>query len=87
MVEAGPARDVAARVRAFVSSNFYVDEAALEEDTSLLDRGIVDSTGVLEVVAFLGREFGVEVADEDLVAENLDSIKRIAAYVARKKSA
>jgi acyl carrier protein len=46
----------------------------------------VDSTGVLEVVSFLEAEFGIEVADEELLPENLDTIGRISAYVARKKA-
>lgn len=76
---------IANRVRQFVTSNFYVDQASLEDHASLLERGIVDSTGVLEVVSFLGSEFGIEVKDEELLPENLDTIARIAAFVARKK--
>lgn len=77
-----------AKVRAFVVSNFYVaDPASLKDDASLLDAGIVDSTGVLEVVNFLETEFGVSVADNEIVPENVDSIARIAAFVDRKKAA
>ena len=77
--------DIALKVRGFVTSNFYVaDAASLSDDASLLDRGIVDSTGVLEVIGFLEDEFGVKVADDEMVPENLDSIERIAAYVQRK---
>jgi acyl carrier protein len=76
------------RIRAFVLTNFYVaDAAALRNDQSLLDQGIVDSTGVLEVIEFLEAEFDIQVLDEEMLPENLDSIARIAAYVARKKEA
>ncbi|MGB5688421.1 MAG: acyl carrier protein [Woeseiaceae bacterium] len=54
-------------------------------DESLLDRGIVDSTGMLEIIMFIEDELGVQVADEEMIPENLDSVNRIAAFVARKK--
>jgi acyl carrier protein len=76
------------RIRQFVLSNFYVaDAATLGNDQSLLDQGIVDSTGVLEVIGFLEAEFGIQVRDEEMLPENLDSISRIAAYLDRKLSA
>ncbi len=71
------------RIRSFIQKNFYVP-GALQDDASLLDQGIIDSTGVLEVVGFLEREFGIQVLDEEMLPENLDSISRIAAFVARK---
>jgi len=78
--------DVLAKVRQFITTNFYVtDPAALKDDASLLDAGIVDSTGVLEVVTFLETEFGLAVEDAEIVPENVDSIARIAAYIGRKK--
>ena len=75
-------------VKQFIVTNFYVaDPSALADDTSLLDQAIIDSTGVLEVIGFLESEFGIEVADSDMLPDNLDSIGKIAAYVARKKRA
>jgi len=74
-------------VKQFITENFFVADASiLDDDTSLVDQGIVDSTGVLEVVAFLEDAFSIDIADADLVPENLDSIARIAAFVARKKT-
>lgn len=74
------------QIRDFVISNFYVAEpAALEDQTSLLEHGIIDSTGVLEVIVFLESTFGISVDDSELLPENLDSIERIAAFVERKK--
>jgi len=74
------------QVREFVTSNFYVaDPKTLEDRTSLLDQGIIDSTGVLEVIMFIESTFGVTVEDSEMLPENLDSIERIAAFVARKQ--
>jgi acyl carrier protein len=76
------------QIRQFISKNFYVpDPAALSETSSFLDLGIIDSTGVLELVCFLETTFGIQVADEDMLPENLDSIRAIASYVTRKLNA
>jgi acyl carrier protein len=77
---------IAESVRKFLTTNFYIaDPEDLGDGASLLGRGIVDSTGVLEVVAFLESEFGVAVADEEMLPANLDSIDAIAAFVQRKR--
>jgi acyl carrier protein len=73
------------QVRDFVTANFYIaDPESLEDRTSLLDRGIIDSTGVLEVIMFIETTFSVSVEDSEMLPENLDSIERIAAFVAAK---
>jgi acyl carrier protein len=72
-------------IRTFIESNFYVPEGEpLGDDSSLLDSGVIDSTGVLELIGFLQSEFKVEVADDEMVPQNLDSIAKIEAYVQRK---
>jgi acyl carrier protein len=74
------------QVRQFVTSNFYVaDVAALSDEASLLDRGIIDSTGVLELVEFVETNFDIKVDDAEMIPDNLDSIARIAAFIDRKK--
>ncbi len=81
-------RDVVDRVRAFILENFYVpEETGLADDTSLIVSGIVDSTGMLEVISWLEAEFGVAVEDREAVPENLESVARIGAFVARKRAA
>ena len=66
--------------------NFYVSEAdPVRDDESLMERGVVDSTGVLEVIAFVEQAFDLNVSDDELLPENLDSIANIAAYVTRKR--
>jgi acyl carrier protein len=75
------------QIRGFLASNFYIsDPGLLEDSTSLLDKGIIDSTGVLEVIGFLEETFGITVEDSELLPENLDSIQGIAHFVTRKKS-
>jgi acyl carrier protein len=78
--------DIGAKVRQFIQQNFYTASSVqLADDTSLLDAGIVDSTGILEVVTFIEGEFGIKVDDSELLPENLDSIANITAFVQRKK--
>jgi acyl carrier protein len=73
------------KVREFVTTNFYVpDSIGLADGTSLLESGIVDSTGMLEVIAFIEETFAVKVEDEEMVPENLDSIDNIVAFIAKK---
>ena len=77
------------RVRQYILENlmFSDDPSQLPDDVSLLDRGIIDSTGVLEVVMFIEEAFGVKVRDSDLLPENFDSVARIADFVVRLRSA
>jgi acyl carrier protein len=73
------------RVRDFILEYFYVsDPEELTDEVSLLDSGIVDSTGMMEVILFLEREYAVHIEDQETTPENLESISRIAAFVARK---
>ena len=59
----------------------------LTDETSFLDEGIIDSTGILELVDFLEQEFNIQIEDEELVPENLDSITNVDAFIERKLSA
>ena len=73
------------RVREFVTGNFFVqDVASLTDSASLLELGVVDSTGVLEIMGFLESAFGVAVEDDEIVPENLDSIDNVTVFVERK---
>ena len=79
--------DAKSEIRKFIVDKFYVaPSAALTDEVSLLDEGIMDSTGVLEVIAFIEGRFGIHVDDEEMVPDNLDSIARITAFVARKQA-
>ncbi len=80
--------NVRERVRRFIVDNFYVsDPSQLGDDTSLIQGGFVDSTGMLEVIAFVETEFAIHVDDLETVPENLETIGRIAAFVTRKQAA
>lgn len=76
-------------IRSFIVETFLFgqDDAALTSADSLLAKGIVDSTGVLELVGFIEERWNVKCADAELVPDNFDSIARITAYVAKKKEA
>ncbi len=81
--------DIGGALRRFIGENFLFQEevASLGDDASFLDNGIIDSTGVLELVCFLESTFGIEVADDEMLPENLDSIRAVTAYVRRKAGA
>lgn len=76
-------------VRQFLSENFPLtgDGFALEKDASLLEAGVIDSTGVLEVIEFLEERYGIRIPDEEVLPENLDSIDAITGYVSAKAEA
>ena len=78
--------DVVGEVRAFIVERFLFGQGAdtLPNDDSFLESGIVDSTGVLEIVMFVEQRFGIKVKDEELIPDNLDSIDKVAAFVTRK---
>jgi acyl carrier protein len=73
-------------IKDFVVSNFLYgqDGQTLTADQPFLENGIIDSTGVLELVAFLEQRFGIAVADRELLPENLDSVQNAAGFVSRK---
>ena len=72
--------------RQFIVRNFLVggDDGKLSVESSLLGEGIMDSTGILELVSHLEQTYGISVLDEEMTADNLDSVAKIAAYVQRK---
>ena len=73
------------KIRTFVIVNFlFGEEGGLTDETSFMAEGIVDSTGILELVNFLEEEFGIAVLDEELIPENFDSISRVAAFLEHK---
>jgi acyl carrier protein len=73
------------KIRTFIVENFlFGQDEGLNDDTSFLDGGIIDSTGILELVNFLEEQFSIKVDDEELVPENLDSINNVVAYLEKK---
>lgn len=77
----------ASEVRSFIVDKFlFGDAGRLSDETPLLEQHVVDSTGVLEIVAFLEETYGIRVEDDELVPENLNSIVNISRFVERKRS-
>jgi acyl carrier protein len=77
-----PTREI---IRRFIHENFILDEGDhLKDEDSLLEKGVIDSTGVLELVAFIEEKYGITVEDEELIPENLDSIRNIIDFIWRK---
>ncbi len=73
-------------VREFIVDNFLFgqEDDQLANDTSLLQAGVIDSTGVLELVVFLEESYTIKVEDDELVPENLDSIVNLARFIQTK---
>jgi len=78
--------DIEQQVRTFIEENFlfHGDLDSLSGVESLIEAGLIDSTGILELVAFLETKFNFTIADMEIVPENLDSIRAITAYVENK---
>ncbi|HEX9818553.1 MAG TPA: acyl carrier protein [Methylomirabilota bacterium] len=79
-------KQIRQELRRFVVTNFLLGEDGdgLGDDASFLEQGIVDSTGVLELVSFLERRYAITLEDEELVPDNLDSIRNLMAFLERK---
>ncbi len=77
--------DYVGEVRSFVIANYLLGrEDGFSSDDSFLEHGIIDSTGILELISHVEETYGIEVADDELNPDNFDSINRIAAYLTRK---
>jgi acyl carrier protein len=78
--------ELSSKIRQFVVSNFlFGKDTGFADGDSFLDQGIVDSTGVMELVAFVEKEFGFRVQDSELTPENLDSIAALVAFIEQKR--
>jgi acyl carrier protein len=74
-------------VKKFIIDNFlFGDEEQLKSDTDFFDKGIIDSTGVLELVSFIEETFEISVNDEELIPENLSSLRNIEVFLQKKIS-
>ncbi|MFH1373855.1 MAG: acyl carrier protein [bacterium] len=78
--------DIRSDIRGFILDNFMMgrDPEELTDSGSLLELGIIDSTGVLELVGFMEEKYGLQVEDEDLVPDNLDSVDNLVGYIQKK---
>ena len=76
-------------IKNFILSTFIIEEspAPLGNDQSFLESGIIDSTGMLELVSFIEEQFGIKIEDEELVPANLDSVNNVVGFINRKLGA
>ena len=83
------AKEIEAKVRGYILENllFSNDPTELPNDASLLDRGIIDSTGVLEIVLFLEGEFDIQIKASEMLPENFDTVNNMVAFVQRLRVA
>jgi acyl carrier protein len=74
------------QIREYIASNMLFSDNGYpyDDSTSFLEEGIVDSTGVLELILFLEEDFGIKVPDEDITPDNFDSVLRLATYIRAK---
>jgi acyl carrier protein len=80
--------DIKKKINTFIINNFLLGVGSnnLNDDDSLLEKGIIDSTGVLELVSFVEETFNIKVEDEELMPDNLDSISKVTAFITKKTS-
>lgn len=76
------------KVRDYILENYLFtnEQSALNNNDSFLDKGIIDSTGIMEVIFFLEEEYGITVEDEEMIPENLDSVNNIVAFITLKQN-
>ena len=78
---------IVSKVREFLREDLFIDDSIeLREDTSFMQTHILDSTGFVELIAFVEEAFGVEVRDDEMLPENFDSLANIARYVTAKRA-
>ena len=77
--------DYSSKVREFIVENFlFGDGDQFDDDTSFLESGIIDSTGILELIGFLEETYGIAIQDDELVPENFDNLNRVTQYLGKK---
>ncbi|MCK5097877.1 MAG: acyl carrier protein [Desulfobacteraceae bacterium] len=80
--------DIKVTIKQFIIENFlFGDDEGLEDDTSFLEEGIIDSTGMLELIVFLEEDLSIEIEDEEMIPENLDSINNLLTFLNKKQAA
>ena len=73
-------------LREFITENFLLSAGldTFEEDDSFMEKGIIDSTGVLELLEFIEERFNIRVEDEEVIPDNLDSLNKLTSFIKRK---
>ena len=78
--------DIKHNITSYIEKNFLfgLSDKSFNDNDSFLDKGIIDSTGILEIVSYVEEKFGMEVKDEELIPDNFDSINKLVRYIERK---
>ncbi len=76
------------KIREFIINNFLFgdDFSSPQDNDSFLDTGILDSTGILELITFIEENYGISIEDDELLPENLDSLNNVEKFIKRKRS-
>ena len=73
------------QIRQFIVTNFlFGDDSQLQDDTSFMEKGIIDSTGILELIMFLEQQFGISIAEDEMLPENMDSLNKLGEFLSQK---
>lgn len=86
---AHPQQQLRQQLRQFILENYLFtdDDAALQDDASFLDNGILDSMGILELIDYLDENLSIKVEGDELIPDNLDSIDSLIRFISTKKQA
>ncbi|MFA5118301.1 MAG: acyl carrier protein [Candidatus Omnitrophota bacterium] len=85
-MEALPEGQIKKDMKNFIKENFLLgNDSTLNDDDSFMAKGIIDSTGILEVVSFVEKTFGFRIEDDELLPDNLDSLNNLTSFIARKQ--
>ncbi len=81
--------EIKADVKRYVIDNFLlgIEDESFGDNESFLEKGIIDSTGILELVSFIEETFSIKIQDEELVPDNLDSLENITTFISQKQKA
>ena len=78
--------DISAKIRSYIVTTFlFGDGSKLDDETSFLENSILDSTGMLELINYVEQQFAISIDPMELIPDNLDSVKNVAAFIGRKK--
>jgi acyl carrier protein len=81
-----PVGEIAEIVRAYIVDEFLLGAGSIDDDASLLESRILDSTGIVALALYIEMRFGIELDDDDMTTANFDSVRRISAFVARRRA-
>jgi acyl carrier protein len=79
--------DILERLLEFITRNFMVEREEIDLDKSMIDEGIIDSFGLVEIATFMENEFGMKITEEQMVRENFGSVNKIVGFIQREANA